>query len=231
MTTAAFAMSEPPAAAGRATPNPAGLADRSGPAADRSGPRRLPTPAWEPPYDDELTTPLPRRHAGPAGPATQGTLALEFVLPSGLPAEPEPALPRTAPDGGAATGAPPRLRLVGEAERTATVLPEPRAWTARLVQAVVEVLAGDRPVSQLAHWTDAEVFADLHRRVTVTARRCPPGRSGQQRAAVRSVRVSSPAPGVAEACALVQRGPRTTALALRLEAGVGRWRCTALELG
>ena len=55
--------------------------------------RHLPAPASEPPYDDE--------HAGhgpvglPSG-AVQGTLALAFVLPSGLPAAPAPP-PRSAP--------------------------------------------------------------------------------------------------------------------------------------
>jgi hypothetical protein len=32
-------------------------------------------------------------------------------------------------------------------------------------------------------------------------------------------------------CALVRRGARSTAVALRLEGRDGRWQCTALELG
>ena len=49
--------------------------------------RRLPVPASEPPYDDE------RAGRGPAGPpadAVQGTLALAFLLPNGVPATPAP---------------------------------------------------------------------------------------------------------------------------------------------
>jgi hypothetical protein len=45
------------------------------------------------------------------------------------------------------------------------------------------------------------------------------------------VRVTEPADGVAEVSALVRRGLRVTAVALRLEGMDGRWQCTALELG
>ena len=48
---------------------------------------------------------------------------------------------------------------------------------------------------------------------------------------VRSVHVSEPADGVAEACAVVDTGPRRRAVALRLEGMDGRWQCTALQLG
>jgi hypothetical protein len=51
------------------------------------------------------------------------------------------------------------------------------------------------------------------------------------RALVRSVHVSEPADGVAEVSALVRRGVRCTAVALRLEGMDGRWQCTALEVG
>jgi hypothetical protein len=54
---------------------------------------------------------------------------------------------------------------------------------------------------------------------------------GQPRGVVRSLHVSEPADGVAEVCALVRRGGRSTAVALRLEGMDGRWKCTAIELG
>lgn len=198
--------------------------------------RRLPTPRWDPPYDDEVGEaggPVrdgaveagDRGRGVPGEAAVQGTLALAFLLPSGLPATPEPPALRLVPAGAPAEG---------PAAATAAVaapLPEPRSWAGRFVQALVEVLAGDRPVGQLVRWTDAEVFADVHRRVTVAARACPPGRSGQRRAVLRSVHVSSPTEGVAEVCALVQRGPRATVMALRLDGRGDRWLCTALELG
>jgi hypothetical protein len=185
--------------------------------------RRLPVPASEPPYDDERTG----RDGGPGVPAVQGTLALAFLLPSGVPSTPV---------------APPDLRLVparpeseDEADAvdfgpqpTATIdLPEPRGWAGRFSQAVVEVLAGDRPLAQLVRWTTTGVYDELSGLIA------GPGvaRSDAARGVVRSVHVSEPADGVAEICALVRRGARSTAVALRLEGLDGRWQCTAVELG
>lgn len=185
--------------------------------------RRMPVPACEPPYDDERDS-----HGGPAAgpPAVQGTLALAFVLPSGVPASPV---------------APPELRLVPRPEAeddadavdfgpqpTSTVdLPEARGWAGRFAQAVVEVLAGDRPAAQLVRWTTTPVYEE------VTGLIAGPGvtRGDTARGVVRSVHVSQPADGIAEVAALVRRGARSTALALRLEGLDGRWQCTALELG
>jgi hypothetical protein len=48
---------------------------------------------------------------------------------------------------------------------------------------------------------------------------------------VRSVRVTSPAPGVVEASAVVIGGERARAVALRLEVVRGRWLATAIEIG
>jgi hypothetical protein len=185
--------------------------------------RHLPAPASEPPYDDE--------HAGrgPAGlpsGAVQGTLALAFVLPNGIPAAP---------------AAPPDLRLVprpaaedaadavdfGPQPTSTAALPTARAWSARFAQAVVEVLAGDRPVSQLVRWTTTSVYDDLAALVVGPAA----VRGAAARGVVRSIHVSEPVDGVAEVAALVRRGPRSTAVALRLEGLDGRWQCTALELG
>jgi len=107
-----------------------------------------------------------------------------------------------------------------------SALPEPHGWAARLVQALIEVLAGDRPVGQLVRWTSTEVYDE------VSALTLPRG-SGERtsRGVVRSVHVSEPVDGVAEVAALVRRGRRTNAVALRLEGLDGRWQCTALELG
>jgi len=186
--------------------------------------RRLPLPCSEPPFDDELgPAPAggpPRR---PSGPGFQGTLALAFVLPSGLPAVPEP---------------PPDLHLIEEDGHSSgefgprptrrAALPSPRTWAARVVQAIVEVLSGVRPATQLVRWTTEEVYEQISARVL-------PGRGGDvegpPRGVVRSLHVSEPADGVAEVCALVRRGARSTAVALRMEGMDGRWQCTAIELG
>lgn len=180
--------------------------------------RRIPARPFEPPYDDEREVKLPT-------PLTDGSLALAFPLPSGVPAVPE---------------APSRLRLVTPATGTTSpwaesadrpTLAAPRPWADRLVQAVVEVLDGDRPAAQLARWTTAGVYYDLQRTATRAARERAV--FGRRPAAdvVRSVHVSEPAAGVAEVCALVERGRRVRALALRLEGLDGRWQCTALRLG
>jgi hypothetical protein len=185
--------------------------------------RRLPLPCCEPPFDDELSRasagwlPAPGRTTG----GVQGTLALAFVLPSGLPAMPEP---------------PPDLQLVavdavldefGPRPTRRAALPAPRTWAGRVVQAIVEVLAGVRPATQLVRWTTAEVYEQISSRVLAHGG----DTSGPPRGVVRSLHVSEPADGVAEVCALVRRGARSTAVALRLEGMDGRWQCTALELG
>jgi hypothetical protein len=105
-------------------------------------------------------------------------------------------------------------------------LPDAEAWTRRLVQAVVEVVSGVRPLAQLVRWTSPDVYAGLQRRGSALGRPLP-GR----RAVVRSVHLCEPADGVIEACAVVIAGSRVRAVALRLEGLDGRWRMTALELG
>jgi uncharacterized protein DUF6459 len=106
-------------------------------------------------------------------------------------------------------------------------LPDPTAWSRRLVQAVIEALSGVRPVAQLIRWTTPDVYAGLQRRCHAQTGRRAPGR----RAVVRSVRICQPADGVVEASAVVVALGRVQAVALRLEGLDGRWRMTALELG
>jgi hypothetical protein len=177
--------------------------------------RLLPVPACDPPYED----PDPR--LGVSGPGdVQGTLALAFVLPGDLPAVPEP---------------PARLRLVADdPERRPTPrsdLPDPLPWAARLAQAVVEVLAGDRPCAQLLRWTTESVHAQLKLRAGRAARAGATVRLGSARPGIRSVRLCEPADGIAEVCAVVAHQGRCRALALRLEGADGRWLCTALQVG
>jgi hypothetical protein len=126
-----------------------------------------------------------------------------------------------------------RLRVVGA---SAGFRPDPssqaavpaKPWIARLVQALAEVLAGDRPLAQLAPYLAPPVYAGIDRRLAGS-----PRRAGRLPAvpAVRCLRVCEPRPGVAEVAAVVRRGQRTRAMALRLEAIDGRWRCTALQVG
>jgi hypothetical protein len=108
-------------------------------------------------------------------------------------------------------------------------LPPPRAFGARLVQALSEATAGERPLAQLSPYLSRGVYQRLERHFAGTVR----GSTGGQdnRANVASVRVCEPSDGVAELAAVVRRGGRMAAVALRLEGVDGRWQCTALQIG
>ncbi len=108
---------------------------------------------------------------------------------------------------------------------------ELKGWAARLAQAVVECIGGDRPVSQLVRWTNATVYRDLERRVQLVRLARPSGRLRAVRPQVRSVHLCQPKPGCAEVSVHVRHGERSRALAARLEYAGDRWVCTALELG
>jgi hypothetical protein len=224
--------------------------------------RRLPSCDPQPPFDDEIapTTPVDataNHTLANSSDHGQRALRLVFALPSGLPARPE--LPETvrketAPelrllpalnelvDG--AVMAEPRTRRrpggrdsveeeFGPQKTASTMLPAPTPWAGRLVQAVIEVVSGVRPVSQLVRWTTAPVYEALCSRVARPVPAAGSGRDHVTRLAevVRSVRVSEPLDGVAEVSAVVQQGPRCRAIALRLEGIDGRWQCTALQIG
>jgi hypothetical protein len=192
----------------------------------------------------------------------QRALRLVFALPSGLPARPE--LPVTLREGishaapelrllptlngpgdtAVMTAEPPTRRRPGRREsveeefgpqKTAsTLLPAPTPWAGRLVQAMIEVVSGVRPVSQLVRWTTAPIYDELCARVARPVAAGAGGRTTETTRlaeVVRSIRVSEPHDGVAEVCAIVQQGPRCRAIALRLEGIDGRWQCTALQIG
>jgi len=205
----------------------ANTADRR---ARRATVRRLPCPVTEPPFDDELGGQPGTRSRVPA---TQGALALAFTLPSGVPAVPEPPpslrVVGQAPDDGSdhlPAGLDPALARFAQRQPTsADHLPEPRRWSARLAQAIVETLHGHRPIQQLLRWTDDTVYSLIAQRLSSR----PRARLGI-RPVIRTIRVCNPTDGVAEASVVVQGGRRYRALALRLEGLDGQWRCTALEI-
>lgn len=113
-------------------------------------------------------------------------------------------------------------------ERSA--LPDPRRTAATLAVAVIEVLNGTRPASQLVRWTSQDVQTALARRAAVNSRvaRHP---TTARPPIVKRVRVCEPSTGIAETSAVVVSPDRVRALAIRLEATEGRWRATALEVG
>jgi len=117
------------------------------------------------------------------------------------------------------------------AEPAAPGLPDARPWAVALATTVVEVVAGRRPSSQLSRWLSADVLADLprtlpNRPAQAALRAGAPGGAG----GLQSVRLQYPAPGVVEVGVHARFGPRSLALAIRLEAHRARWLCTALEL-
>jgi hypothetical protein len=169
--------------------------------------RRLPVPPIDPPYDDEL----------PAAAVVAGEGAM--ILPLPLP-DLDPPLPPAAK----------RLHLVPPLGREEPVsLPPPRAWAARLAQAIVEVLAGERPLSQLVRWTSENVYADLGRWATAQPDRRARRTIGQGR--LQALRTCEPERGIVEAAAVIRFSNRHRLVALRLEVIRGRWVCTRLALG
>ena len=172
--------------------------------------RLLPAPSHQPPYDDELPV-------APVLPLVAPPLvAPPLVVPPSLRVLPTPA--------GEAGDLDVELWLA--ARRTPTAeLPAALPFARALVQGLLEVLAGVRPLRQLQRDTTPELYAVLER--AVSRQRAPAGpRPGGR--AVRSVHVQEHPEGVVEICATVQRGLHAGALALRLEGLDGRWRCTEL---
>lgn len=152
------------------------------------------------------------RAAAPRHPATQGTLALAF--PATRPDVPE----RTDP-------------TFGPRSTRSSDLPDPVATSSALVQAVVEVLGGSRPMAQLSRWLSTDVYTGLARRAGLAARLRRGTVPAARPAVVARVRVCQPRDGVAEASAVVVDAERVRAVAVRLEGLDGRWRATALEVG
>lgn len=118
----------------------------------------------------------------------------------------------------------------GDFETQGTIsggLPEPQAWVRHMAQALVEVMSGSRPATQLIRWTTPAVYSVLARRNAVSSRRERVTRP----AIVGGVRICQPADGVVEACAVVVDNGRVRALAMRLTAVDRRWVISALQVG
>jgi hypothetical protein len=104
---------------------------------------------------------------------------------------------------------------------------------ARIGAAVVEIVGGDRPVSQLLRWTTPEVYQDLARRAHLVARAVGrrAGSGGIQ--SVRPQLVAAHTSFVSERCAEVslhvRYGDRSRAVAARFELIRDRWQISALE--
>lgn len=141
------------------------------------------------------------------------------VLPQRAPA----VLPQRAP-----AVPPERLGMADEGHEICAI-------SRSTVQAAIEVLAGTRPVQQLARRLDPRCLAALQHRAALT-RRAASGSSqlaGQlhRNPSVRSVRACHVSADVYEASAVVVDELRVRAVALRFERCRLVWRITVLEIG
>ncbi|WP_392544910.1 Rv3235 family protein [Oryzobacter telluris] len=124
-------------------------------------------------------------------------------------------------------------QVFGPQRTVSADLPEPTRWSGQIALAMLEVMTGSRPATQVLRWTTPEVYAVLARRSARVGRRVAEGRAprGRQRLVVVRVRVCEPADGVAEAAVIVRHGPRVRAVALRLVGQDGKWKVSALQVG
>ncbi|MHC6592493.1 Rv3235 family protein [Arthrobacter sp. C152] len=150
----------------------------------------------------------------------------EAGKPPGTSGEPRPggAFPRTSHP------------LRPASLRTASESAEVLAITRGTVQAAMEVLAGIRPVHQLARRLDPRCLAALQHRAALIRREMT--RTGNPALArlhrnsiVRSVRVCEVADGIYEASAVVVDDVRARAVAVRLERSKHIWRVVELVIG
>ena len=170
------------------------------------GPRRLrlaPIPAHEPPLED-------RRGALRLVPVSAPQLALPLRIP------------QAAPD---------HDPLFGPQITDRQDLPEPGPWAQRLLQAVLEALAGRRSPTQLQYWTSWGVYRDIVRTAQNSSQRRHSVPLRGEGVTISRIRVCEPADGVAEVCAVARRDGRWHAVAARLEGIDGRWRCVTLTVG
>jgi hypothetical protein len=153
------------------------------------------------------------RSPGQIDPYVQGVLPLTYTLPSGLE-----SVPRSA----AATI---------HDWTSSTDVPAPDDWASRFLQAVIEVVSSERPLSQLARWTAPAVYAQIGKVQTHVSSRQRELRRRPARQLIASVRVCQISPHTAEVAARVVGGRRSRALAARLDYQRDRWTCTALDFG
>ncbi len=124
----------------------------------------------------------------------------------------------------------------GRQLRAADENSEVLAITRSTVQAAMEVLAGIRPIHQLARRLDPRCLAVLQHRAMLIrreqARSSSPALARLHRnSMVRSVRACAVAPGIYEASAVVVDDVRARAVAVRLEQGNQVWRVTEFVVG
>ena len=167
-----------------------------------------------PPYDDEVAAAGTGQAAWPAGQAAE-----EWAIGARTGA-------RDSADDQDSDGDGEDGRAGGDGEG-------PGRWPSQFAQVLAETLAGARPASQMTPWTTERARAHI--------RRLGPLLGAGQRPRVHRVLASRPVDDVVEIAVIVGFGPRTRALAARLErtspqaatpgrpGREARWLCTAVE--
>jgi len=108
-------------------------------------------------------------------------------------------------------------------------MPEPSTWARRLLVGMIEAANGRRPLQQLSAFFSPSVHRGVGAEFERSAVAGVP--HWMHHAVVRTVRVTEPADGVVELCAVLDAGVRARAVAMRVEQWRGHWRCTRLQLG
>jgi hypothetical protein len=105
---------------------------------------------------------------------------------------------------------------------------DPRPVAQNIARGVAEVMARTRPVDQLRDLATFEVVRLVERAATRQ-----PHQGGQQRMRprLRSVHLAAVSESVIEACAVIDGGVRSRALAFRMESTGNGWKATVVQLG
>ncbi|NNG36672.1 Rv3235 family protein [Nakamurella aerolata] len=186
--------------------------------------RLVPVPDAEPPFDDECTPALRlralrsaplRRATGQPKLTETGDDATDLTGPrrAGTPIAPliQDAVPEMSQAGD-----------VGVQHTATSGLPPAGRVSSVLARALIEALAGTRPVAHLRIHCTPTVYAGLEKQPRI---------SGGRALRLQSAHVCHPADGVAEVAAVFRLGERARAMAFRLAGMDGRWRITALQVG
>lgn len=183
--------------------------------------RLRPVPAFDPPYEDEVS------------PDFWGAqLALQFDLTGRRRARPPIPIPGVTP---LTTPAPDAAPAV-----VPPASPEARRAAKRFLDTCLEIFNGYRPIAHVRPLTvpalAEAVIEQLGTGVDRTARLRrgqrpgPAGRGQLLLLRVRRLHVCEPRPGAAEAAAALSLAGRTWAYAFRLERRRGSWLCTAARV-
>ncbi len=166
---------------------------------------------------------------GPSVPATRPYVTAGTQQSGSSTSVPSPTdVPPTVIEHETARGHAAARRYCGRAH-----MPEvdPKMTSCLIAVAAVEVLAGLRPVAQLARWVSPQVYDQVSLRAAIQAEAGGRTEIPRGRPATRRVRMCRISDDIVEATVVVHHMERVRAVAVRLEMRRGRWRAEALVVG